>query len=149
MTSGDDEAGPLPHGRGGGEARLAYGMQGSPVPRKVTAVHQTQTGPLPPVEAFSGYDKVRPGTANDIVSMARAGHEAEIDRSKTALRYTFLLNLWGRILGAAFALVGVIGGIVLVYLGHDAAGGTIATTALGGVAIALITGRPEKPQKSA
>lgn len=105
------------------------------------ATQTMHVGPLPPPDLFESYDRIRPGTADDIVRMAKAGHAAELERAGRALSYSHLTNMTGRYLGACFAGIGLVGGIALVFFGHDAAGTSIATASMAGTIIALITGQ--------
>ncbi len=82
-------------------------------------------GPLPPPVALAEYDKILPGSADRILTMAESEqkHRHEIDRKglATAVR----ANLVGQCFGFVIGVIGVVGGIYLVSADRSLSGLTI------------------------
>ncbi|MFC1596315.1 DUF2335 domain-containing protein [Planctomycetota bacterium] len=104
-------------------------------------------GPVPPPSILKGYEDLVPGSAAQILSQAgsqtehrisieRMVIESDIGRSRAGILYGFLLSL-----------MAIGGGCVLVGLGHDTAGATIATAAVASLAGVFVYGTRSRRQE--
>jgi uncharacterized membrane protein len=99
------------------------------------------SGPLPPPEALARYNDILPNGAERIVAMVerQAAHRIEIESHVSRQQ----LKQSGR--GQIYALIIGISGLgtsaYAAYLGLGAAAGTIATVALGTLAVTFILGK--------
>jgi uncharacterized membrane protein len=75
------------------------------------------SGPLPPPQVIEGYEKILPGAADRIITMAeleqRHQHQAEVRNQK----YRGFLAFVGQLFGLAIGLSGIGGGVFLA--SHD------------------------------
>lgn len=114
----------------------------------VTFTHQQQVfaGPLPHPEVLAKFNEVVPGLADRIVAMAEKEQDARIEGQSEER----MIRTRGQWFGFILGLVALIGGGVLVALGHAAAGiGTMLSSAaiLAG-AFAVYVWNLRKPPKS-
>ena len=98
-------------------------------------------GPLPEPDTLREYDQVLPGAAERILKMAedQQKHHHDQDRRQlemysTALQADSRRSNLGLVAGLSVTLLGLGGGIYLVYAGHDWADGIIAGLNLASVA---------------
>jgi uncharacterized membrane protein len=105
------------------------------------------SGPIPPPSVIAGWEKLLPGAADRILKMAekQSAHriaiearviDGEINRSKT--------GLW---LGFVIGTVMIVGGLMVIGLGHDVAGCTVIGSTLVGVVGAFIFGQKSREQE--
>jgi len=90
-------------------------------------VTQTYSGPLPPPQILKEYDEIAPGTAARIIAQAEMQTAHRIEIEKKSINSEIRRSNWGLVAGFVVAMTCIIGGCLLVYEGHDAAGTTIAT----------------------
>ncbi|CAK0777582.1 DUF2335 domain-containing protein [uncultured Gammaproteobacteria bacterium] len=99
------------------------------------------SGPIPPPEQFAQYDRVLPGAADRILSMAESQQLHSHNWERAALEHQARNSHLGLWLGFAALTLLVQGALLSVYLGYQAlAGGFIGTAALGLIP-AFINGR--------
>ena len=104
-------------------------------------------GPLPKPDILRRYDEILPGAAERILKMAEDQQKHHHDQERRQLEMYLMAvqsdskrsnrGLWA---GFAITLVGLGGGIILVYAGHDWAGGVIAGLNLASVAGVFVYG---------
>lgn len=97
---------------------------------RVIATHYS--GPLPMASEFSKYEMTTPGAGSRIIKMAenQSTHRQYIE--KHAVSAQFKIAMRAQIFAFLLALVGLLGGFWLIYLGHNATGiatlvGTVGT----------------------
>lgn len=129
------------------------GEPNPPVSIRVQSLsHSAFSGPLPPPEILKEYQKILPGAADRIITMAerQMAHRHTLERSVTQS------DIWKSYLGmmAAFliAMSGIGAGSFLVYWGHDWAGVGFFSTSLVTIVTVFITGtasrRAERLEKA-
>lgn len=94
--------------------------------RSVSHFHQ---GPLPPPYQLEEYDRVIPGSAERIISMAERQQQHRIEIEKAVIFNDIghaKLGVWS---GLMVSLLSIAIGGFLIYCGHDWAGGSICTGA--------------------
>jgi uncharacterized membrane protein len=104
-------------------------------------------GPLPPPEQLKGYEAALPGAADRILTMAeeQARHRHHLE--KVAIEGGNSRSWWGLALGFAISLVVMGLGAGAVYTGHDAAGASIMTVDVAGLAGIFVYGRRQQTQE--
>ena len=106
-------------------------------PGRVVALSEHQllatsySGPVPPPSILQGYEKLVPGSAARILAQAERQTDHRIHLEKTVVESDVRRSWVGLWLGFIISMTIIVGGCILVGLGHDAAGAGIAT---GGVA---------------
>ena len=135
VTLGPDVAGPLV-----GElvAPPTTRENGAAAARSETHIHM---GPLPPPETLQGYERVVPGSADRIIAMAEQDAANVRLTARRKQVFEFAERLAARIMAVFFSIGALIISYYLAMSGHDWVAGTIATTTIGGVVAAIITGR--------
>lgn len=109
----------------------------------------TFQGPLPPPEMLGAYERIHPGLAERLVSMAEKNAEHRRDVERTAVTGSLSLQRLGTWLSFALALIFIVAGVVLVLADKQIAGtGSLAAAVLG-VAVALIRRRRRPAQEHA
>ena len=98
-----------------------------------TASMSTFSGPLPRPEILAQYDKVLPGLAERIVSMAERREEHQQSIEKTVVEGGSKRADRGLIIGAIVAIILILCGTFLVYNGHDWAGTTLVVATIVGL----------------
>jgi uncharacterized membrane protein len=92
------------------------------------------SGPIPPPSIMAEWEKVIPGSADRILKMAEKQSAHRIAMEQKVVDGDMRRSDRGLIFGFIIALVMIIGGFIIIGLGHDWAGATIITTSLAGVA---------------
>lgn len=105
--------------------------------RPVVAAFQSSSyfsGPLPPPEILLQYNDVVPDGANRLFLQfeQQARHRQELEQ--LTVKGDSSRSWIGLILGFVLSMTCIVGGCILVYFGHDAAGGTIATGSVAALA---------------
>jgi uncharacterized membrane protein len=95
---------------------------------------------LPSARQFGEYEKILPGSANRIITMAEhtVGHIQEHEARE--LKYEFRERLIARLLGAAFAIAALYIAWDLALRGQPWIASIISGTTVIGVVVALVTG---------
>jgi uncharacterized membrane protein len=128
----------------------------SPLPNNVVAgyaqVSTAYSGPIPPPELLREYEELCPGTAEQFIGAFVRQVDHRINLETRYLKSDRRRSWGGLAAGFVVAMTALIGGIWLVYLGHDAAGAAIGTTGLGGLVGTFIYGtrsqRTERIEKA-
>ena len=107
---------------------------------RVTAQHSVYSGPLPPPEVLAGYDKVLPGAAERILSLAEgeAGHRREMERKIASQEGSE--RMFGLLLAFVVALTGIGGAIWCILSGYQVAGTILSSGTIGSLVWAFISG---------
>jgi uncharacterized membrane protein len=106
----------------------------------VKTVSQHFLGPLPPPKLLKDYDKVQPGFAERILGMAEKEQLHRQGVEKKALSSDITIQRTGQIFALLLSLVMMGGSMFLIYSNHDAAGVSLASATLLGLAYTFITG---------
>lgn len=113
---------------------------------ELSEVHQMRIeasswrGPLPPPSALQSYEEVLEGSANRILKMAEKQTEHRISMESTTLKGRFTRNYWGLAAGFVLSAMVIGGGIYVISLGHDWAGGILISVNLVGLASVFVLG---------
>lgn len=112
--------------------------------KSLSAEFQFYRGPLPSPKDLDEYDKIVPGAAERIISMAeeQAKHrqglekvviESDIKDSKTGLYFGFIIGL-----------VAIISGTICIVYGHSIAGGVLGGSAVPGLTAVFVYGSRQR-----
>lgn len=111
---------------------------------QVMAGSITRSGPLPPPGEVAEYEKILPGSADRILTMAeteqRHRHEIENQESQAAIRDSGRGVIYAFILG----LVTIVGGVILGSAGSPFAGAFISAIGVGSLVGTFIYGTRSK-----
>jgi len=88
------------------------------------------SGPLPPPEAFRGYEDVVPGAADRILKMAEGEQVHRHQVETRQLRYTVSLAALGQVFALTIGLSGIVSGAVLALRGQNLNGLAFLVTSL-------------------
>lgn len=109
---------------------------------------KSHKGPLPAPEDFAAYEKTLPGASGRILSMAEKSQDNRIQQTQRSLdlqhdfqEKDFSEARRGQNFGLTVSLVTILGGIVLIALGHDWAGVGLVGATLAAIVVAFIKGR--------
>lgn len=96
-------------------------------PEKQSQILQTvqttlYSGPIPPPDAFADYDKVLPGAADRIMTMAENQSRHRQKMEQEVVFSQIRDNKRGHWFGFIVALICIIGGFILIYLGKEVQG---------------------------
>ena len=80
---------------------------------EVLVTQQIYQGPLPPPKVLESYDKIRPGTAQEIMELAQEAQRHSIFMDRQEVRREF----WSLTLGFILGLVGQLGSIAITLAG--------------------------------
>lgn len=92
------------------------------------------SGPLPPPSMFGEYDRVLPGSADRILSMAEKEQSHRISTESTALAASVKDSKFGQYFGFALATFCLGGGVYLALNGHT----IVAVAMVGASAVGLV-----------
>ncbi len=101
-------------------------------------VHKTFFGPLPPPETLEDYNRVVPGLAERIISMTERQQEHRMTLEKTVVGSQQKQSNRGQLFAFILTILLISCGFFLSYTGHTAAGVTIFSTTIIGVAATFI-----------
>lgn len=96
---------------------------------------QSFSGPIPPPEHLEGYERVQPGLAERIVSMAEKEQASQLECDKIYVEGPVKATQRGQWMGFAIAIFFAIASTVLGILGETA----VAITLGGGTLVSLVT----------
>lgn len=88
-----------------------------PAPQNGQSITQQWQGPLPPPAALESFERVIPGSADRILTMAEKEQGARIAHEKTALDASVLQLKRGQIYGVLILLAAIGGAILTAYFG--------------------------------
>lgn len=97
-------------------------------------------GPLPPPGALRLFEDVVPGSAERILAMAERQADHRIQMEKKIIRGDFTQSYLGLAAGFILSTMVILGGIYLISLGHDWAGGGLIGLNLVGLAGVFVYG---------
>jgi len=131
---------------------------GAMVAGSIVEQHLSFQGPIPPPGILAEYEKICPGLATRIVSMAEAqsAHRQELEKvSVTGITTDAVASRqerrWGQVIGGIVVTTAICGAVALGIWGRsawaNAAGGTIGSISLVGVIIAFMTGKANGKEK--
>jgi uncharacterized membrane protein len=116
-------------------------------------ITQSFSGPLPPPLVLREYNEIIPGLADRIVSLAEKQTQHRIGIENKVIDSDIGKSWIGLVCGLIVALACVGAGTACILYGHDWAGATLATGAVGGLVYTFVYGtasrkaeRAEKPK---
>jgi uncharacterized membrane protein len=116
----------------------------SPSVVKAILMSKSHKGPLPPPEDMVAYDKAVPGLAERITRMAELGQQHSIKMDKDALEGNFAEARRGQGYAFVIAMTGILGGCILIGLGHDWPGASVIGGSLATIVIGFLSGRTKR-----
>lgn len=102
------------------------------------------SGPLPPPDQLKAYESVLPGAADRIIRMAENQAEHRQSIEKIAVKGGNSRSWWGLFLGFSIAVIALGASALLVLKGHSAAGITIASIDIVGLAAVFVYGKADQ-----
>jgi uncharacterized membrane protein len=118
------------------------------ITRSSTLVTHKFSGPIPPPEILAGYERVHPGSADRIITMAEteSQHRREMERSIVDGGLSSQKSQFSEArLGQIFALVITIAALAIggytAINGHEIAGGILGASSVGGIVTTMVWGR--------
>lgn len=101
-------------------------------------------GPLPPPEKLAQYNQIVPGAAERIIKMAedQAAHRMELESK--VINSDIMNSRIGLFCGFALGLVGMIGGVVLIYYGKTIVGTAISGGTVASLAVTFVYGSQQR-----
>ena len=112
-------------------------------------------GPLPPPSVLAQYEKVSPGTAERIISIAEKEQQHRhamqgklVDSQVEDARRERNERRLGQIFGLIIGVFAIGAGSLTAILGSQIAGGFIGTTGVGGLVSVFVLGRRGKEQQN-
>jgi len=109
---------------------------------------QAFQGPLPHPNILKEYNDIIPNMAERLVAMVEEREKHDMEMESKIVREQIRQSRTGQWIGASITFILIIGGIVLVYMGHDLAGATISTGGVGGAAITFFRGKRKQQEES-
>ena len=104
-------------------------------------------GPVPRPDILRGYEELVPGSAGQILAQAQHQTEHRIAIERTVIESDTRRSRMGLQYGFVLSALAIGGGCLLVGLGHDWAGATIATAAVASLAGVFVYGSRERRQE--
>lgn len=102
---------------------------------------QSYVGPVPPPAFLREFEELVPGTAAMIFRVFEHQAEHRMKMEDRALGASIVRQYLGWASATLIGVIGIGGGIALVYAGHDWGGASIAAAVGSGLAATFITGR--------
>lgn len=102
------------------------------------------SGPIPHPDLLQGYENVKQGFAERIVSMAEAQQKHRFECEDKMVSGTVLESKRGQWMAFVIAILFLIGSIALGLFGHDWLGGIIGGGTLVALVTVFVTGRKDK-----
>jgi uncharacterized membrane protein len=93
----------------------------------------SHSGPLPDPNTLAGYEKALPGAAERVFLMAEREQKHKHQCEASALKWAVISTLIGQFSGFIIGLIGVGGGIYLVFAGKPLAGFSTFFTSLASI----------------
>jgi hypothetical protein len=103
--------------------------------------HISTDAPIFPIEMLERMHTFRPDLVDKVIDLTSSEANFRRTESKRINTLTFIERLIGQVAATTIGLSSVGGGIYLVLTGHDWAGAAIVATGIGGLAIALVSGK--------
>jgi uncharacterized membrane protein len=103
-------------------------------------ITQSFSGPLPPPSVLREYNEIIPGLADRIVALAEKQTEHRIGIETKIIESDISQSRAGLVCGITVAIMCVGAGMTCILYGHDWAGTTLATGAVGGLVYTFIYG---------
>jgi uncharacterized membrane protein len=116
-------------------------------PRRLVEISRQQQqvttsfmGPLPPPSILREYNEIIPGLAAKIVDQTDRQTTHRISMEAMVIRSDIYKSWAGLVCGLVVSLTCIGAGVACIFSGHDVAGTTIATGAVGGLVATFIYG---------
>lgn len=108
--------------------------------REVRVRSSSWSGPLPSPADLQLFEEIIPGAANRILTLTEKQSEHRMDLERSVVRENLKQSKLGLIAGFVLSAMVIIGGIFLIFLGHDWAGGILISINLVGLAGVFVYG---------
>jgi uncharacterized membrane protein len=117
----------------------------APLPNGVLAAHVSQqlshySGPVPPPELLKLFDEIDPGRAKRLMDWAEDQSRHRMILESRVIRSDIWKSWAGLIAAFIITMTAIVGGGILIYLGHEVSGATVATSGLVGLSGTFIYG---------
>ena len=112
--------------------------------RSVSAEIQYRHGPLPSPKDLDEYDKVIPGAAERIISMAEQQAKHRQGLEKAVIESDIKDSKTGLILGFIIGTIAIISGTVCIIYGHSIAGGVLGGSAVPALTAVFVYGSKQR-----
>jgi uncharacterized membrane protein len=116
--------------------KIDVGVQAIEPPTRLMSASfsaEVYSGPIPPPSIMAEWEKLLPGSADRILKMAEKQTAHRITIEEKVVDGDVRRSDRGLIFGFIIALVMIIGGLIVIGLGHDVAGAAVITGSLIGV----------------
>jgi len=122
-------------------AAIFAGQQGRGQLTATTFSAELWAGQFPPPAVIEAYEKMRPGTFDDIVGMAKNKLDADLSNRSEHRKTQAQVITTGQILGAGVAVASVIGAVYCASINQPWVAGALVAVPVMSVALALVNGR--------
>ncbi len=102
------------------------------------------TGPIPPPEVLQGYENVKQGFADRILTMAEKQQDHRISSESKMIKESANETSRGQWFGFIIAISFLVGAVILGLTGHEWLGGVIGGGTLVSLVTVFLTNRPAK-----
>jgi uncharacterized membrane protein len=116
--------------------------------KRIVQVSQTFLGPLPPPTVLEHYERILPGAADRIISMAEQQSKHRQEQESKIIRYSGRDSLLGLIFGLIIGLTAIIGGVICILHGYAISGVILGGSGLAGLVGVFVYGSREKKEPS-
>ena len=99
------------------------------------------SGPLPPPALLEGYDRLLPGSAERILSMAEASLQHQQEMERDALEHDAAEIHRGQIFGLTIGITALLAAVVALAMGSQIVAGVIGGSTVVGLVSVFIVGR--------
>ena len=108
--------------------------------REVRVRSTSWSGPLPAPADLQLFEEIVPGAADRILTLTEKQSEHRMDLERSVVSENLKQSKLGLIAGFVLSAMVIFGGIFLIYLGHDWAGGILISINLVGLAGVFVYG---------
>jgi uncharacterized membrane protein len=127
-------------------ARKESGVATVETTQMVASMQMTFQGPLPPAIELEKYNQIVPGAAERIIAMAEKQTAHRMELEKHAVAEQLRQSARGQLFALIIGVTGIIGAVIVGLIGNAWVAGTIATAALGTLAVSFISGKRQEQQ---
>ncbi|PPD47094.1 MAG: hypothetical protein CTY13_06085 [Methylobacter sp.] len=111
---------------------------------ELTLQQHDSDSPLLPVAQLEQLHSFKPDAVDWVINQTQIEAEYRREETKRLNLFVFIERLIGQACALTIGVTGIIGGSYVALNGHEAAGGTIASVAITGLAAVFLTNRVKK-----